>query len=50
MSKSLGNFLLVHDLVEEHEGEALRLTLLSAHYRQPLDWSNDKVKQSKKQP
>ncbi len=49
MSKSLGNFLLAHDLLEQHSGEALRLTLLSAHYRQPLDWSDDKIYQSKKQ-
>jgi len=49
MSKSLGNFLLVHDLIEKYPGEALRLTLLSAHYRQPLDWSEDKVQQSQKQ-
>jgi cysteinyl-tRNA synthetase len=49
MSKSLGNFLLAHDLIEAHTGEALRLTLLSAHYRQPLDWSADKVQQSQKQ-
>ncbi len=49
MSKSLGNFLLAHDLVKEHRGEALRMTLLSAHYRQPLDWSADKVQQSQKQ-
>ncbi|MCB9983757.1 MAG: cysteine--tRNA ligase [Rhodospirillales bacterium] len=49
MSKSLGNFLLVHDLIEHYPGEALRLTLLSAHYRQPLDWSEDKVQQSQKQ-
>ncbi|HOO81418.1 MAG TPA: class I tRNA ligase family protein, partial [Alphaproteobacteria bacterium] len=49
MSKSLGNFLLVHDLIETYPGEALRLTLLSAHYRQPLDWSEDKVQQSRKQ-
>jgi cysteinyl-tRNA synthetase len=48
MSKSLGNFLLVHDLLEKYDGEVLRLTLLSAHYRQPLDWSEDKLKQSKK--
>src|SRR5690606_24710014 len=41
MSKSLGNFLLVHDLIEKYPGEALRLTLLSAHYRQPLDWRDD---------
>ncbi len=49
MSKSLGNFLLAHDLIKAHTGEALRLTLLSAHYRQPLDWSEDKVQQSQKQ-
>ncbi len=49
MSKSLGNFLLVHDLIEKHAGEVLRLTLLSAHYRQPLDWSEDKLQQSQKQ-
>lgn len=49
MSKSSGNFLLVHDLIEAHSGEALRLTLLSAQYRQPLDWSDDKVQQSQKQ-
>lgn len=48
MSKSLGNFLLAHDLLEQYDGEVLRFTLLSAHYRQPLDWSEDKIKQSKK--
>ncbi len=48
MSKSLGNFLLAHDLIEEFPGEALRLTLLSAHYRQPLDWSSGKVQDSKR--
>lgn len=44
MSKSLGNVLLVHDLVKEASGEALRLNLLSAHYRQPLDWTNSGLK------
>ncbi len=39
MSKSLGNVLLVHDLLEEAPGEAIRLALLAAHYRQPLDWT-----------
>ncbi|MCC6597832.1 MAG: cysteine--tRNA ligase [Alphaproteobacteria bacterium] len=48
MSKSLGNFLLVHDLLAEYPGEALRLTLLSAHYRQPLDWRADTIRQNKK--
>lgn len=41
MSKSLGNVLLVHDLVKTERGEVIRLALLSAHYRQPLDWSDD---------
>ncbi|HYD31592.1 MAG TPA: cysteine--tRNA ligase, partial [Azospirillaceae bacterium] len=38
MSKSLGNFFTVRELLDEAPGEALRLTLLSAHYRQPLDF------------
>jgi cysteinyl-tRNA synthetase len=41
MSKSLGNVLLVHDLVKTERGEVIRLALLSAHYRQPLDWSDE---------
>jgi len=47
MSKSLGNFLLVHDLIDQYDGEVLRLTLLSAHYRQPLDWSEQVLRQNK---
>jgi len=39
MSKSLGNVLLVHELIETIPGEVIRLALLSAHYRQPLEWS-----------
>ncbi|MEM8547706.1 MAG: cysteine--tRNA ligase [Pseudomonadota bacterium] len=41
MSKSLGNVRLVRDLLEHADGEAVRLALLSAHYRQPLDWTRD---------
>ncbi|MEO7385581.1 MAG: cysteine--tRNA ligase [Gammaproteobacteria bacterium] len=41
MSKSLGNVLLVRDLLKDAPGEAIRLALLSAHYRQPLDWTGD---------
>ncbi len=41
MSKSLGNVQLVHDLIQEIPGEVMRLALLSAHYRQPLDWSDE---------
>ena len=40
MSKSLGNVLLVKDLLTQAPGEAVRLGLLTAHYRQPLDWSS----------
>ena len=46
MSKSLGNIEKVHDLVAAHPPEALRYALLSAHYRQPLDWSDALVEQS----
>ena len=41
MSKSLGNFLTVHELLDQYPGEAIRLLLLSAHYRQPLDFTQD---------
>jgi cysteinyl-tRNA synthetase len=48
MSKSLGNFVTVDELLDEgHKGETLRLALLSAHYRQPLEWSAQLVAQSK---
>ena len=43
MSKSLGNVVLVHDLIDRIPGEVMRLALLSAHYRQPLDWSDETV-------
>jgi len=48
MSKSLGNFLLVHDLIREYPPEALRLVLLSAHYRQPFDFTKAGIEQAKK--
>lgn len=48
MSKSLGNFHTVHDLVQDHPGEALRLSLLTAHYRQPIDFSLDSVAEQKR--
>jgi cysteinyl-tRNA synthetase len=48
MSKSLGNVITVADLLEMgHRGETLRLALLSAHYRQPLDWNAALLEQSK---
>jgi cysteinyl-tRNA synthetase len=48
MSKSLGNFHTVHDLVKSHPGEALRLSLLTAHYRQPVDFSLETVAEQKR--
>ena len=48
MAKSVGNVVLAHDLVQQYPGEVLRLTLLSAHYRQPLDWTETIIQQNKK--
>jgi len=48
MSKSIGNVLLARDLLNEAPGEAIRWALLSAHYRQPLDWSDTLLNQSKR--
>ena len=48
MSKSLGNVVTVADLLAAgHKGETLRLALLSAHYRQPLDWNDALLKTSR---
>lgn len=47
MSKSLGNFYTVRELLDAFPGEALRLAILSAHYRQPLDFTKDKVVQAR---
>ena len=47
MSKSLGNFHTVHDLLDETPGEAIRFALLSANYRQPLDFSMRALEEAK---
>ena len=47
MSKSLGNFFTVHELLDQYPGEAIRLLLLSAHYRQPLDFTHEGLVQAK---
>jgi len=49
MSKSLGNFYTVHDLLKEFPGEAIRLVLLKTHYRQPLDFRKDAIRDAKKE-
>jgi cysteinyl-tRNA synthetase len=48
MSKSLGNVVLVHDLVKQYPGEVIRWALLSGHYRSPLDWTPELLEQSRK--
>jgi cysteinyl-tRNA synthetase len=47
MSKSLGNVVMVHDLLKAWPGEVLRFAMLSGHYRAPLDWTEDLLKQAK---
>jgi cysteinyl-tRNA synthetase len=47
MSKSLGNFFTVHELLDQHPAEAIRLLLLTAHYRQPLDFTHEGLTQAK---
>ena len=48
MSKSLGNTLLVHELLKQWPGEVLRFLLLTAHYHQPLDWSNQELERARR--
>jgi cysteinyl-tRNA synthetase len=44
MSKSLGNFFTVHDLLEQGvPGEVIRFVFLSTHYRKPMDWTAEKA-------
>jgi len=47
MSKSLGNIVTPEELLKSHRGETLRMALLSAHYRQPLPWTEALVAQAK---
>lgn len=48
MSKSIGNVLLVHNMVKTVPGEVIRLALLGAHYRQPLDWSGETMQSARR--
>jgi|TARA_R110001583_G_scaffold32107_6_gene109951 cysteinyl-tRNA synthetase len=47
MSKSLGNFVTVHELLESWPGEAIRLAMMSTHYHQPINWTLDNLRQAK---
>ncbi len=49
MSKSIGNVVLTHELLQDWPGEVIRWALLSAHYRQPLEWTDELLRQSKRQ-
>ncbi|WP_018131259.1 cysteine--tRNA ligase [Effusibacillus pohliae] len=46
MSKSLGNFVLVHDLLERYDARVIRFFLLSAHYRNPINFSAELMEQA----
>jgi cysteinyl-tRNA synthetase len=48
MSKSLGNFLTIEDILKQFHPEAVRLFLLSNHYRSPVDFSNEAVSETEK--
>ena len=48
MSKSLGNIELIRDVIKEHHGEVVRWVLLSAHYRQSVNWSARSIAQARK--
>lgn len=41
MSKSLGNFVLVHDIIQKHDPQVLRFFMLSVHYRNPINYSEE---------
>ncbi len=47
MAKSEGNFITVRQALDEAPGEAIRLALLSAHYRDPLDWTSERLRQAR---
>ncbi len=41
MSKSLGNFVLVHDIIKQHDPQVLRFFMLSVHYRNPINYTDE---------
>jgi len=48
MSKSLGNFITIHELLADWPGEVIRLNMLRSHYRQPIDWTVKGLEESEK--
>ncbi len=47
MSKSLGNFVLVHDIIKKHAPEVVRFFMLSVHYRNPINYSDELLENTK---
>ncbi|WP_066366278.1 cysteine--tRNA ligase [Neobacillus fumarioli] len=47
MSKSLGNFVLVHDIIKQHNPQVVRFFMLSVHYRNPINYSEELLESSK---
>ncbi|WP_059174108.1 cysteine--tRNA ligase [Bacillus sp. FJAT-27445] len=47
MSKSLGNFVLVHDILKKHDPQVLRFFMLSVHYRNPINYSEELLENTK---
>jgi cysteinyl-tRNA synthetase len=48
MSKSLGNFVTIHELLADWPGEVVRLTMLQTHYRQPINWTVAGLREAQK--
>ena len=48
MSKSLGNFVTIHDLLKDWPGEVIRLAMLQTHYRQPINWTVSGLREAQK--
>jgi cysteinyl-tRNA synthetase len=48
MSKSLGNFVTMHELLKDWPGEVVRFTMLQTHYRQPMNWTLAGLRESQK--
>ena len=48
MSKSLGNFVTIHELLQDWPGEVVRFTMLQTHYRQPMNWTLSGLRESQK--
>src|ERR1700681_166155 len=48
MSKSLGNFVTIHELLADWPGEVIRLAMLQTHYRQPINWTEAGLTEAKR--